>query len=372
MRDEAETRIVDTFYRGVLDDTALQQAVGLVANHFDSPSACLGEADIAHGTWMMGSGPVDGARLKQYARISAIDPAPRAFSAIRVCTASTSDRLYSERERTRSAFVNEYMRPAGLDHSMGSPLYLDARRFALIGVHQASRRRRFDDDDIASLERLSPHVARTLQLRRSFLDLRRKEKTFEAFVEDRDTGLIGCSGNGTLFVNRAARAMAATCDGFKLDRNGRPVIHDSTASARVARLEGDVLSGGHGGIARVPRPSGAEVYVILVSRLPGGDGTIGEEIGVLYSIYDPGRRKRSTDAMVGDVLGIPRGPAKVVAALLEGHDLQSYAEAAGITVNTVRCHLKSAFALTSTHSQSELVRSALSALGSLDIPATLV
>ena len=250
MRDEAETKIVDAFYRGINDDIMLDEAMSLLARHFDSPSACLGEIDAVDGRWMIGCGTLDSSQLRLYARAAAVDPAPRAFSALRLCTASTTDRVWSDRERARSIFFNEYLRPAGLDHSMGSPLFLDARRFALLGVHQAPSRRRFDDDDIACLERLSPHVARTLHLRRTFLDLRRKEKTFEAIVEGRSTGMVGRAGRSTLFVNHAAQAIARTSDGLTLDRLGRLVVNDARASKRMATLEADVLAGGPGGVVR--------------------------------------------------------------------------------------------------------------------------
>ena len=367
MEHDGETKIIDMFYRGVCDDSLLHEAVGMLASHFDSPSACLGEMDQTSGRWMIGSGTVDTAQLARYAEVSAYDPAPRAFSALRICTASTSDRVFSDRERRRSAFLNEYMRPAGLDHSMGTPLYLDARRFALLGVHQAFHRKRFDDGDIASLERLSPHVARTLQLRRTFLDLRRKEETFEALVEQRQTGMIGFCGGRALFVNRAARAIAAAGDGLALDRTGRPILFDRLSAGHLAKLETEVLLGGSGGFVRAARPSGAQSYILLVSRLPRAEGmTADDEIGILFSIYDPSRTTPATDAAISNLLRVPRGPAKVIAALLDGRDLKSYAAEAGISVNTVRCQLKAAFAQTETHSQADLVRLALSALTALE------
>ena len=308
---------------------------------------------------MVGSGSVDALQLKRYAEVSAIDPA------LRICTASTSDRLYSERERRKSVFINEHMRPAGLDHSMGSPLVLDGGRFALIGVHQATSRRRFDEDDIASLERISPHVARTLQLRRSFLDLRRRERTFAARGEEREPGLIGRADSSTIFVNKAARAVAALSDGLSLDRLGRPLVKNAAAAASIARMEADVLRGGPGGFVRVPRPSGARDYVPRASRLPGESGQELAGRGVLYAIHDADGRGKSCEGTMALMLGVPPGPAKVVAALLDGHDLQSYAAAAGITINTVRCHLKTAFALTGARSQADLVRSSLAMLHAL-------
>jgi DNA-binding CsgD family transcriptional regulator len=54
-----------------------------------------------------------------------------------------------------------------------------------------------------------------------------------------------------------------------------------------------------------------------------------------------------------------------VAATLEGIELKDYAERAGISMNTVKFHLKTAFERTETRSQTELVRRALLALNDL-------
>jgi DNA-binding NarL/FixJ family response regulator len=52
----------------------------------------------------------------------------------------------------------------------------------------------------------------------------------------------------------------------------------------------------------------------------------------------------------------------VVRAILEGVELRGYADRAGISMNTVRFHLKNVFVGTENGSQAQLVRSALSAL----------
>ena len=112
---------------------------------------------------------------------------------------------------------------------------------------------------------------------------------------------------------------------------------------------------------------GRPPYVVLVSALPSGDDLFpNSRGGILFAIHDPARRKAPTEQRIAQLLHIPLGAAKVVQAILEGTDLKDYAERAGISMNTVRFHLKNAFTGTETHSQAELVRVALSALGALE------
>ncbi|MBV9969952.1 MAG: helix-turn-helix transcriptional regulator, partial [Xanthobacteraceae bacterium] len=218
------------------------------------------------------------------------------------------------------------------------------------------------------LERITPHLKRALQIRHQFVRGDARAKTLEDILNRSATGLIGLPFEGpALFVNRRARAIASAQDGLALDRRGRPVLSDRAAKTELDTLEGDVSRGGAGGFVRVTRPSGCPPYIILVARLPAGNSLIPDAaFGVLYAIYDPATHRNPEGFQIAGLLNITASSAKLVNALLGGMDLKEYAEHAGISVNTVRFHLKNAFAATGTHSQAELVRLALSTLCALD------
>jgi DNA-binding NarL/FixJ family response regulator len=107
--------------------------------------------------------------------------------------------------------------------------------------------------------------------------------------------------------------------------------------------------------------------MIMVSPLPAGDTLFNTAArGILFAVHDPHLQPQTTDRALADLLQISIGAAKVVLALLEGIELPAYAEQAGISINTVRFHLKRAFAATDTHSQSGLVRVALAAINAFE------
>ena len=58
-------------------------------------------------------------------------------------------------------------------------------------------------------------------------------------------------------------------------------------------------------------------------------------------------------------LDLPRGAARLVAALAAEDDLKSYSEREGVTIHTARFHLRRALEGTGTRSQAELVRLAV-------------
>jgi DNA-binding NarL/FixJ family response regulator len=169
-----------------------------------------------------------------------------------------------------------------------------------------------------------------------------------------------------LMINRAARAIVAARDGIGLDRQGWLVLADRAAATRLAAVHDDVARGGAGGLVRISRSTGGQPYAVMVSRLPSGDDVQpNSRNGVLLAIHDPARRTTPTDQRIAEVLHLPRGAAKVVQAILEGVELKDYAEREGISMNTVRFHLKTAFARTEVRSQADLVRIAIAALRDL-------
>jgi hypothetical protein len=153
----------------------------------------------------------------------------------------------------------------------------------MVGLHRSPDRAAFDDDDIAKLERLMPHLARALQVRRSFVALDRRNAALAEACDRLAAGMIGLDEEGrSLFANDAVRRMSARDDGLALDRSGRPYAADRAANQRLAELQRDVASGGSGGLVRVPRPHGEPAYVVIVAPLFLGEG------------LDRGRRRRGT------------------------------------------------------------------------------
>jgi PAS domain-containing protein len=263
-------------------------------------------------------------------------------------TAIPTYRLLPEETRRPGIFFSEFFRPLGLEECLGGTLASTNGRFAMIGLQRAPDRAAFDDDDIAKLERLMPHLSRALQLRRAFFALDRRASALDEACDRVAAGMIGLDEGGrALFANEAARRMSARDDGLALDRSGRPYAADRAANQRLAELQRDVAAGGAGGLVRVPRPNGEPGYVVIVAPLFRGEGSDGgRRRGALFVIHDPLHRGPTVPQLVAELFGLPLGSATLLAALAAGEELKDYAERAGISMNTVRFHLKTAHART--------------------------
>jgi DNA-binding NarL/FixJ family response regulator len=145
---------------------------------------------------------------------------------------------------------------------------------------------------------------------------------------------------------------------FALDRQGRPFAVDRAANGRLAELLRDVANGGAGGIVRVKRPDGKPAYAAMVAPLVLDDGVetrSRRKRGALFVIHDP-LSEMPKPRLVADLFGLPQGAASLLAALCAGDDLKDYSERTGISLNTVRFHLKTAFARVGVRRQSDLMR----------------
>mgnify|MGYP001437008386 CR=1 FL=1 len=365
---ELEQKIIDAIYRGACDPTELERAIELIRQYFDGAGVSLGEFDQVNpeAQFTVGIGITDAAFLRSYARYADLDPAPMKFAALQTGTATTTDRMFAPEFRRTSVFLNEFFRPYGIEGTLGAPLLSAAGRFAVIGIHQGTGQESFDDDHVIRLERLTPHLARALQIRRVFLQSQMRHELLESIVNRNTAGVIAISGKGPSLVNAAARAIAGARDGISLDRKGRLLPTDHAAAKRLAALQSDVLRGGAGGLIHIKRPSGRPAYMVLVSSLPPTEDILLQtRRGVLIVIHDPSRRVGATVQRLAHLLHVPLGAAKAVEALLAGIELKDYAEREGISMNTVKFHLKTAFERTGTRSQADLVRRALLAINDI-------
>lgn len=370
MTDEEE-RFLDALYLGVRDGSAFDQALELLCGLFDVASAALIDFDAARPdvSAQAAVGLFSGDTVRRYERdFAALDPAPPAFMTRPAGTAIPTYRMLPEETKRPGMFFSEFFRPVGLEECLGGTLATTNGRFAMVGLHRAPDRVAFDDRDIAKLESLMPHLSRALQLRRAFLALDRRNAALAEACDRAAAGYVGVDPEGRiLFANEAARRLSSRDDGLGLDRNGRLYAARREANQRLAELQANVAAGGAGGLAHVPRPKGG-AYAVMVAPLflDGGiDKERRQKRGTLFVIHDPLARLPSSPQLIAELFRLPPGSAALLAALVAGEELKDYAERTGISMNTVRFHLKTAYARTGAHRQTELVRLIIAALRDL-------
>jgi DNA-binding CsgD family transcriptional regulator len=355
--------LVEMFYRGVTDTHHLALALETMGSRFGCRSASLVSLDAGQpgAAFALATGVFDEAAARRYhADFAVLDPAPRAFALMSPGSASTTDRILSEDDLRHGAFVNEFYRPLGLSETIGGLLRIGDGRFEMLGLQRGPDRGAFTADELAAVERFLPHLARSLQLRRTFLAQDLRIASLEAGLDRMAPGIVLLDGaGGAVFVNAAMRAIARRDDGLGLHRSGRPVASDPASRRRLGLLLAAVARGHAGGIVAVPSRRGARPYVVLVAPAPPAmlEHLFGKRgSGAIAIVHDPADRAVDGAALLREAFGLTRGAAALAVALAGDDDLKSFAERQGITIHTARFHLRTALARTGTRTQAELVR----------------
>ena len=365
-----EDQIVANFYQAVTAPEAWPLALEQLRSLFDTEAAILGIYDpSAHdlalsfcaGAW---TEEVMDSYAREYVKI---DPAVGKFAQLPAGKAASTEHLLSPEERRGSAFYNEFLLPLDIKDCLATRLLDINGGYSALAVHCNAKRGGFSAADAATLERLAPHAARAFELHRAFVLLNVKAAMLSTLVDRLAVGLIVSDrAQQTVHVNLAARTIIDRKDGLRQEADGKLRASDRTADKHLVAFQQAVHRGGAGGIVRVAREHATEAYVVLVASLPAGTGltgAIGEgRSGSLVLIHDPDRKIPTPAQMLADMFGLsPRG-AELAAALAAGEELKDFAERTGISMNTVRFHLKGLFAAVGVRSQAALMRRLMRAL----------
>ena len=208
----------------------------------------------------------------------------------------SEDRLPHE-DLIRTEFYNEWLRPQGIEGSLGCVLLREHGEMLVLGLPRGAKTGPYEPRQLDRLRAVVPHLQRALQL-----DWQLAHSGVEGRVA---LGLLDSLTEAVFLVdhalravpvNAAAAALARAGDGVTWRRSALQVPRPSDQRAldraigeAVGALDGD--GPGAGGVLSLPRPSGRPAYSVLVSPLPREPGGLlrGRACAAVI-ITDPARR----------------------------------------------------------------------------------
>ena len=139
-------------------------------------------------------------------------------------------------------------------------------------------------------------------------------------------------------------------------RNGRleflhPCLNDKLTRLLAARSS--TSTGHHGFVTHLNGHNGSRPLRVLVA--PVRNGATEPAAAVVVHIFDTHCERTISHEVLRDLYGLTAAQAAVTAYLFEGQSVEQTAEQLGLSVNTVRSHLKCIFTKCGVHSQTELL-----------------
>lgn len=291
-----------------------------------------------------------------------IDPTTSQILANEGQPISFSDLL--RRELGGPAFHKEFIAPRGTDQVLAIGLSSQVGML-LIKLSRDASGLPFTKDSEERLEDIAHHLRQAVLIDRS-LHMRMETETFAAAIVNRlRAAVLRLDGRLHIsFANEAARRMAAEADLIAIADGRLRFVEREAAEAlrgflrKAAAAEGDLSE-----TIRLTGSQGRRVRIWAWSTPRLHEPEIG--LAILPDDYDAG----VIEAMLRENYGLTPSEIRTAVGLLSHNGLAAIAGHTGVSVETVRFHMKRIFSKTGTGRQSELVKLIATDLCSLDVGA---
>lgn len=284
----------------------------------------------------------------------------------------TDDEIVPHEELLRTVWYREFLSGIGIARLCSGIVFGTEAKAALPTA--LSMFRDVDDPAFGDRERdllriLVPHLSRSVGIMCRLRDAELKVAATHAALDRLASGVLLVGTRRTvLFANRAARKALAEEDGLRLKvtPQGRTVLAAASLDAQSALdaafdlcLEPDTVEVPHfSEVVRVERGSDRAPYALNVSALPVENefGSGAERPLAIAFLNDPDEPLAIDEQLLRKLYALTPAECRLAAQLCRGGSAVEIAARLGVTENTVKTQMKSLFAKTGTHRQSQLVK----------------
>ena len=366
--DEAKfLAVVEQIYGAALNGRRWPDALAAIAELFSGIDATLEIHDLRNENvpFMRYGRRLLKENVEKYvAYYAGVSPRTAWLAATRQGQVSHDYDLISESEMDRDEFYADFLGRHDLRYFLSGTLANEDDTVSLVSVQRTPRQGHVDEDDVAAMRRLIPHIGQALDLHLRIAGARRATEDLDATLDRLHQGVALLDRRGRVIsLNRAAARMMEAGDGCRLiDRHLS--LDDPIAHRRLGRIMGRLFRDGSeapvsvGGVVIVRRPLALPPFVLSVRRLPDRrgfpDGS--EDARLVLFLEDPAKPVALDAASLASAFGLTAMEANLALALLRGETLRQHAEARGVKTSTIRSHLKRLMHKTGAHRQVDLVR----------------
>lgn len=282
------------------------------------------------------------------------DPRARAFPMLMGGAAVTDFDLFDLREIERNEFYAEFLRSHDLKWFASAGYAVDDTFWA-VSVHRAPNGPPFSADEVAMLR----DVMEPFQLatRRTKALGQVRTDSIDGFLTSarRAVAILGWSGQIIRMSDEAETLLRR----HQLIRQGRLHARDEATQRHIDLLVARGLAHGHDSSKPLPPPlvvRDADGGLVLdLVPTPRDFASLLSGAAALFTVHEvsPPEVKREQDFQA--LYGLTPREVQLCKRLVSGEPLARIADEMGITVETARQYLKSAFSKTGTSRQTELV-----------------
>lgn len=282
------------------------------------------------------------------------------------------DELLSEEDRRRSPYFSEFLASLDIYHLMGANLRLPDGTVCGIRIGRSQAAPAFSAEDRAFIERLLPHLRRSMAL---YTRMRRMQSVGNLYAQTVDRMMIGTlilDEHGKVFQsNQVAEELLNSGEGLRRNNNRLQAVFGpedrqlqsliKEAIALSVKPEPIII-----GAMSLARPSGEGNLGVVIRSVPMTEWVeSNRRPAVAVFLRDPEKAPQAPQEAVRQLFNLTPAETTLVMKLVNGYTLDEAAEELEIKRNTARAHLRAIFSKTGVTRQTELVRLMLNSVVTL-------
>lgn len=275
---------------------------------------------------------------------------------------STTDCLpYPEFVQTR--FYKEWVQPQGIVDFINVKLESSQADAAHFGIFRHERHGLVTEETRWRMRLLAPHIRRAVSISRLVEHRRLEAATLADTLDTMSAAMIMVDGTGKVaHANAAGQAMIAERDMLDV-MSGRLVVTSKAVNralfdALEAATQGDDAIGTRGVALSMTSRSGSHFVAHVLPLTSGTRKRAGREYSASSAIFvrKAELEPPSAPRMIAELYGLTPSELRVLLAVFDTGSIEDIAAALGISVPTVKTHLRRLFDKTGTRRQTDLVK----------------
>lgn len=262
----------------------------------------------------------------------------------------------------QSEYYNDYAVPQGMEHVVGCFPVRNNNRVAVLGVQRPHKNGLYNEQEVALMEHLVPHLQRGFQISSLLMACDNKVSATCELLQRLHVGVVLVDAeSNVVFTNAQAEALLRQETVLQMSAN-KLQLKNSADNRSLQKLiydasYSDVCTGGSLSLKQAAMDKTLNVTVVPINRDIKSDFTFGTVQATAAVFIASTEQTRSiSEALLAQLYGMSPAEARLAAALANGESLEQIAEQFELSKNTLRSQLKACFHKTGTRRQAELVR----------------
>lgn len=347
--------VIGALNTAALDATAWDEALAQFGTLFDAKAVAFELFDLKQGTaraYGYSGFPDDG--IADYmAYYHHINPRIPYVAAMPTQKVVTDDAMIPTATRSSCEFLNWLSTSTDCLYCMGVKLQHDPNNIAVLAVHRTDPRLEFVRDDIRLLEQLSPYLQLINATAREIERLRGDRALDRALFDRMNSGIAHLDRSGRVTDTNIEMATILECRGMlSLNAGGRLLATKRMTQAALDRAIAEAVAGRIGSL--ILTDASGETRTARLIPLPADHALRSGARNVAVLIVQNNRVDEDDCAMLATVFGLTERESAVALRIAWGESLKMVADQLGVTIATVRVHLRAIFWKTGTRRQAEL------------------